>query len=201
MKTSEIDMYDAFFDYLKKFSPDPLSDDEKALIRQTFVPSRLRKRQYLLQAGDQCKNFTFIVKGAMRMYSVDDKGIEHIVRLGVEGWWMGDRESWSMLTPSIYHIDAWENCDLLNITRAGSMELHRRIPAFCEMKLQLDERNHIANNRRLTSAIGAAAEKRYTDFMECNPELLGRFPQHIIASYLGLNKDTLSRVRRTLSQK
>lgn len=189
-------MYDVFFDYLKKFSPDPLSDDEKALVTQTFVPSRLSKRQFLLQEGELCRYFAFIVKGAMRMYSVDEKGIEHFVRLGVEGWWMGDRESWSMLTSSRYNIDAWENCDLLYITREGSLDLMKKVPAFCEMVRQLDERNHIANNRRVTSAIGAAAEKRYTDFIECYPELFERFPQHIIASYLGLNKDTLSRVKR-----
>ncbi|MBW8684748.1 Crp/Fnr family transcriptional regulator [Chitinophaga rhizophila] len=189
-------MHEVFFDYLKKFSPDPLSEEEKSLMIQTFVPSKLRRRQFMLQEGDLCKNFAFIVKGAMRMYSVDDKGIEHIVRLGVEGWWMGDRESWSMLTASSYHIDAWENCDLLYITREGSLDLMRNVPVFCEMMRQLDERNHIANNRRLASAIGATAEKRYTDFIECYPELFKRFPQHIIASYLGLNKDTLSRVKR-----
>ena len=76
-------MYEAFFDYLKKFSSDPLSEDEKALLRQAFIPSKLRKRQYLLQAGNQSKHFAFIVKGSMRMYSVDDKGTEHFVRLGV----------------------------------------------------------------------------------------------------------------------
>lgn len=189
-------MHEAFLNYLKKFSPDPLTDEEKTLLTQTLVPSRLRKRQFLLQEGELCKNFAFIVKGAMRMYSVDEKGIEHIVRLGVEGWWMGDRESWSMLTVSRYHIDAWEHCDLLYITREGALDLMKKVPAFGEMMRQLDERNHIANNRRLTSTIGATAEKRYTDFIECYPELLGRFPQHIIASYLGVNKDTLSRVKR-----
>ena len=69
-------MYDAFFDYLKKFSSDSPSDDEKALLKQAFVPSKLRKRQYLLQAGAQCRYFAFIVKGAMRQYSVDNKGAE-----------------------------------------------------------------------------------------------------------------------------
>ena len=191
-------MHEAFFNYLQKFSSDPLSEEEKALIRRNFVPFKLRKRQFLLQAGDVCKNFAFIVKGAMRMYSVDDKGSEHIVRLGVENWWMGDRESFSMLKPSFYHIDAWEHCDLLYITKVGSLELQHNIPAFTEMKLQLDEGNQIANNRRLTSAISATAEKKYTDFIECYPEFYNRFPQHIIASYLGLNKDTLSRVKRQI---
>lgn len=194
-------MYDAFFDYLKKYDSGPLSEDEKALLKQAFVPSRLRKRQYLLQAGDQCKYFAFIVKGAMRQYTVDDKGNEHVVRLGVEGWWMGDRESWVMLSPSLYNIDALEHTEMLLINRANALELIKMIPAFCEMIRQLDERNNIANQRRLTSSISATAEKRYTDFIECYPELFERFPQHIIASYLGITKDTLSRVKRQLLQK
>jgi CRP-like cAMP-binding protein len=189
-------MYDAFFDYLNKSSSEPLSDDDKALIRRTFIPSKLRRRQFMLQAGDQCKNFAFIVKGAMRMYSVDDKGIEHIVRLGVENWWMGDMESFVMLMPSAYHIEAWEHCELLYITREGTIDLQKKVPAFSEMKQLIDERNHMANNRRLSSAISATAGKRYSDFIECYPELSERFPQHIIASYLGINKDTLSRVKR-----
>ncbi|WP_256002015.1 hypothetical protein [Pedobacter deserti] len=64
------------------------------------------------------------------------------------------------------------------------------------MKYQLDERNQMANHRRLTSALSSTAGKRYTDFVTCYPELCERFPQHIIASYLGINKDTLSRVKR-----
>ena len=194
-------MYEAFFDYLKKFSADPLSEDEKALLRQAFTPSKLRKRQYLLQAGNQSKHFAFIVKGAMRMYSVDDKGAEHIVRLGVEGWWMGDRESWAMVTPSLYNIDACEDTEVLLVNRDNTLELMKTIPAFCEMIRQLDERNNIANQRRLTSSISGTANKRYTDFIACYPELLHRFPQHLIPSYLGITKDTLSRVRRQLLPK
>lgn len=189
-------MYDAFFHYLREFSPKPLTDEEKALIMQYFTPFKLRKRQYSLQAGDICKKFAFIVKGAMRMYSVDDKGNEHIVRLGIEDWWMGDRESFVNLTPSRYHIDALEHCDLLCITLEGANELQKRVPAFCQMMSKLDERNQMANHRRLTASISLTAEKRYTAFVECYPELADRFPQHVIASYLGINKDTLSRVKR-----
>jgi len=197
----EVNMYETFFDYLKKFSADPLSEEEKALLRQAFIPSKFRKRQYLLQAGNYCKDFAFIVKGSMRMYSVDDKGSEHMVRLGVEGWWMGDRESWVMLTPSLYNIDAWEDTEVLLISRGNSLELIKAVPVFWEMVRQLDERNNIANQRRLTSSISGTADKRYADFIDCYPELLHRFPQHIIASYLGITKDTLSRVRRRLLQK
>lgn len=194
-------MHEAFFDYFRNFTPDPLSDFERTLIKDALIPFKLRKRQYFLQEGDRCKNFAFIVKGAMRQYLVDEKGIEHIVRVGVENWWMGDRESWVMNSPSVYNIDAWENTEMLLISRASTLELLKNVPAFVEMTRLLDERNNIANQRRLTSSISGSAEKRYTDFAACYPELLGRFPQHIIASYLGITKDTLSRVRRQLMQK
>lgn len=188
-------MYDAYFNYLGKFTSKPLTDDDKALIRQNFTPLRLRKGQYTLQAGNICRKFVFIVKGAMRMYFIDDKGRDHVVRLGIEDWWMGDRESFINLTPSRYHIDALEQCDLLSMTLDNANELEKKVFAFRQMKKKLDERNIMANERRITAAISFTAEKRYAEFVECYPELANRFPQHVIASYLGINKDTLSRVK------
>jgi hypothetical protein len=143
-----------------------------------------------------CKYAAFIVKGAMRQYTVDDKGVEHIVHLCIENWWVVDRESWVMLTPSNYYIDAWENTELLLITRASALKLINESPAFNEMIRILDERNNIATQKRITSSISFSAEKRYADFANCHPYFLQRFPQHIIASYLGITKDTLSRVRK-----
>jgi len=189
-------MYDAYLNYLRKFSSRPLTDDERVLIMQNFTPVRLRKRQYTLQAGEICRKFAFIVKGAMRMYLVDDKGLEHIVRLGIEDWWMGDRESFINQVPSRFHIDALEQCDLLCMTLDNAKELEKKVPAFRQMMNKLDERNIMANERRLTAAISFTAEKRYMEFVGCYPELADRFPQHVIASYLGVNKDTLSRVKR-----
>jgi CRP-like cAMP-binding protein len=194
-------MYEAFFNYLNSFTSDPIPEDDKALLKEALIPSKLRKRQYFLQEGNRCEHFAFIVEGAMRQYTVDDKGNEHIVQLGVENWWMGDRESWVMLTPSLYNIDAWEDTKMLLITRENALQLMKKVPAFCEMTHQLDERNNMANQRRLTSAISSTAEKRYTDFIACYPQLFERFPQHIIASYLGITKDTLSRIKRQLLQK
>ncbi|OZI07909.1 cyclic nucleotide-binding protein [Siphonobacter sp. BAB-5385] len=194
-------MVEAFLEYLKQFSTSPLSIEEKALLHQAFIPSRLRKRQYLVQAGEPCRNFAFIVKGSMRQYIVDEKGIEHIVQLGVEDWWMGDRESWVKGTPSVYNVDAWEDTQMLLITRQSALELLKKVPAFNEMTCQLDERNNIANQRRLTSSISSQAEKRYAEFIDWYPELAERFPQHLIASYLGITKDTLSRVKRQRMQK
>lgn len=189
-------MYNAYFDYLKKFSAIPLTGEEKALIRRNFTPLRLNKKQYFLQAGDICMNYGFIVKGAMRMYSVDEKKQEHIIRLGLEEWWMGDRESFNNRTPSRYNIDALEPCELLILNLENDTELLNDLPVHSVMKLKLDQGLEIAHNRRLISALTDTAGKRYADLIERYPAFAERFPQHIIASYLGISKDTLSRVKR-----
>src|SRR6185295_19932029 len=117
-------------------STTPLSENDVQLITKSFIPKKLRKRQYFLQAGEVCKYMAFIVKGAMRQYSVDDKGAEHIVRLSIEKWWVGDRESFTMLTPSPYNIDAWEDSDVLVITKAIMNGLES-IAAINEMSKKL----------------------------------------------------------------
>src|SRR5438093_12853386 len=114
-------MHESLLQYIQNYSSLPLSQAEIETIKNSFIPKKLRKKQYFLQEGEVCKYFAFIVKGAMRQYSVDDKGIEHIVHLSIENWWVGDRESYVMLTPSVYNIDAWEETELLIITRADQL--------------------------------------------------------------------------------
>jgi len=101
-----------------------------------------------------------------------------------------------MLTPSRYNIDAWEETELLIITRAEMMDLMQKIPSLNEMIRIMDERNAIANQRRLNSTISNTAEKRYEEFADNHPQFIQRFPQHLIASYLGITKETLSRIRK-----
>ena len=182
--------------YINKHTHSPLTDEEEVLVAEIFKPKKLRKRQYFLQEGEVCKYVGFIVNGALRQYSVDDKGTEHIVHLYIENYWAGDRESSIMLTPSRYNIDAWEETELLIITRAEMMDLMQKIPSLNEMIRIMDERNAITNQRRLNSTISNTAEKRYEEFADNHPQFIQRFPQHLIASYLGITKETLSRIRK-----
>jgi len=121
-------MHESLIQYIQKFSATPLSAGAIQGSKDLFVPKKLRKKQYFLQKGEVCKYFAFIGKGAMRQYTVDERGVEHIVHLSIENCWVGDRESWVMLTPSNYNIDAWEDTDLLLITRADT--LNWQIPAL-----------------------------------------------------------------------
>ncbi|WP_259065831.1 Crp/Fnr family transcriptional regulator [Mucilaginibacter sp. X4EP1] len=194
-------MFDSFFKYINDYASEPLSEAEHDLVKAAFIPKKLKRRHFFLSEGDLCKYFAFIVKGAMQQYLIDNKGVTHIVHLGIENWWMGDRESWVMFSPSNYFIEAWEDCELLLITRADTLRLAKQLPAFNEMVRRMDDRNNIATQKRIASQISLTAEKRYLDFIGSHPDFLTRFPQHIIASYLGINKDTLSRVRKQATKK
>jgi len=193
-------MHEALIKYLNQHATTQLTECEIEKIKTLFKPKSLRKRQYFLQEGEVCKYTGFIVKGAMRQYSVDDKGMEHIVRLSIENWWVNDRESFVMLTPTIYNIDAWEDTDLLTITNAGVIELNS-IPAMTELSRKLDNNHSFASQRRINAAISLSAEQRYAELLKTYPEFLQRFPQHIIASYLGITKETLSRVKTQVMKK
>lgn len=194
-------MYDSLVKYINSYISTPLTDNQIELIEDTFVPKKIRKRQYFLQEGEVCKYAAFIVKGAMRQYNVDDKGAEHIVHLYIENWWACDRESFVMLSPSIYNIDAWEDTDVLLMTKADYISLSKPIPALIEMSRNLDDRNYIATQKRLNASISFSAERRYKDLVGYYPEFLQRFPQHVIASYLGITKESLSRIRRQALKK
>ncbi len=184
----------ALFDYINQYTT--ISKEDFLTIKRYFIQEKLKKKQCLLLEGEICKYVAFIVKGAMRQYYVDEKGVEHVINLFIENWWAGDRESFVMATPSIYSIDAWEDCDVLLISRENVLKLRSQFTAFNELLLKLDERNAIATQRRLTYSITFSAELRYKSFVDNYPHFVTRFPQHIIASYLGVTKDTLSRVRK-----
>lgn len=187
-------MHNQLIEYINQHAVSPLQEHEIDTIKRVFVPKKLRKRQYFQQGGEICKYYGFVVKGAMRQYSVDEKGNEHIVQLSLENWWAGDRESFTMRTPSLYFIDAWEETDLLILTQAD-LPILDKIPAFLEMKAKLDEKHHFALQKRVNTNISLSSEQRYEVLAKTYPEFLQRFPQHIIASYLGITKETLSRVR------
>jgi CRP-like cAMP-binding protein len=189
-------MYESLIQYIISYSTTPLTKADEELIVSVFTPRRIRKKQYFLQEGEVCMYTAFIVKGAMRQFSVDDKGAEHIVQLAIENWWAVDRESFTMLTPSIYTIEAWEDTEVLVSTMAELTNLIKQVPAVAEMVRQLDVKNSISTQKRLNASISFSAEKRYNEFMKTHPHFLQRFPLHMIASYLGITKETLSRIRK-----
>ncbi|MEJ7738258.1 MAG: Crp/Fnr family transcriptional regulator [Chitinophagaceae bacterium] len=189
-------MHEALRKYINKYASVEISDEDFEKIKNRFISKHFRKNQYLLQEGEVCKYVAFIVKGAFRQYTIDQKGITHIVNLSTENWWIGDRESFTMLTPADYNIDAVEDSDVLLLTKANFQELVSTVPVFVAVLSTMDHNNQIATQKRINAAISFSAEERYLNLLATNPALIQRFPQNMIASFLGVSPETISRIRK-----
>jgi CRP-like cAMP-binding protein len=194
-------MHDALFKYIEVKSGEKLTDNEREVITTAFDRKRMRKRQYFLQEGDVCKYIGFIVRGSARMFSVDEKGHEHIIHFGLESWWLSDHESLVNLTPSPYYIEMLEDSELLIITFPNARELRSKSRCFDLTVQVLDKNQTIAMQKRIHAAIGMTAEEKFSDLSRTYPEFLERFPMNMIASYLGLSPETLSRIRKSAIRK
>src|SRR5690606_21014023 len=178
-----------------------LTEEELDYCRSRFVPKKLRKRQYLRQEGDICKYTVFVEKGLLRSFTVDDKGSEHILQFAMEGWWLADLYSFLTNEPSPYHMDAIEESELLMIDRESWDNLLERVPAMERYFRILIQNNLIATQRRLIGAMSETAEEKYIKLTQTFPECIQRVPQHMIASYLGITRETLSRTRGQMANK
>jgi CRP-like cAMP-binding protein len=190
-------MYEYFFKHLnEKIS---LTTEEQEIIKEYLTPKKLRKKQYLLQEGDVCKVVAFVEKGSLREYTVDDKGTEHILQFAIEGWTISDLYSFMTGEPAIYNIDALEDSELVLITRSAQDEILKRVPKYETYTRMQITGAYLAMQKRITSIISLPIEERYLYFTKLYPDIVQRVPQHMIASYMGLTPETLSRIRKKLS--
>ena len=176
-----------------------ITDEEFQFCKTLFIPKKLRKRQYLLQEGDVNKHTAFVSKGLLRSYTIDDKGNEHILQFAFEGWWMGDLYSFLTEEPSMFNMEALEDCELLLITKPSWELLLDKVPAFEKYFRILIQNNLIATQKRLMGTLSETAEQKYTNLINNFPGCLNRVPQHMIASYLGITRETLSRIRGNIA--
>lgn len=191
-------MYDLFFQKFKEKVD--LSEEEQEQIKAHLTPKKLRKRQYLLQEGDICKAIAFVESGALREYSVEN-GSEHVIQFAIEGWTISDLFSFLTAEPATYNIDALEDAELVLITKTAHEELLKTQPKYETYMRMLITGAYIALQRRLTSNISLTVEERYTSFTETYPDIAQRVPQHMIASYMGLTPETLSRIRKKMADR
>ena len=175
-----------------------LSDAEYALARSMFRPATVRRRGLLLAEGQRCDAIYFIERGALFSYKTGAAGDIHVVQFGVEGHWISDLYSFFSGAPALYSIEATEDSALLALDTAGFEQLCAAQPKFDRMfRIQI-QNAYIELQRRLAETFSEDGERRYRALVDGQPAIARRFPQYLIASYLGIRPQSLSRIRKRL---
>ena len=192
-------MIDKLLAFFKRYFP--ITDEQSALANTLFIPRKVKKGAFLLREDETAKYGMFVASGCLRTYTVDEKGKEHILQFSPEDWWTGDMNSMINGVPSPFFIDAIEDSEVLLFDNAALQKLTEYIPQLGPMYQAALQKNLAAKNQRIMSSLSATAEERYDDFLKTYPSLAQRVPQQMIASYLGITPETLSRIRKQLSRK
>lgn len=178
-----------------------INEAEITLILENCTTKKVVKEQFLLRENEHCKHTFFVEKGLLKQFSIDEKGKEHIVSFAPENWFVTDRESAYFNRPSAYFIQALEDSQVVMLDEPFVQLLSKRIPKFTDFNNRLLH-NHIRHlQRRINLLLSATAEERYLQFVIMYPDILLRVPQTMVASYLGITPESLSRVRRELARK
>ena len=190
-------MSDVFAKYLR--SHIEITDKDLELIRSAGVERNLRKWQPLLQDGETWLINCFITSGCLRIYRFGDDGREHTFRFGVDTWWVTDVESYNREKPSLFNIEALAASTVLIWTKAKWTELMLTIPVLKEFQETLMANSYEASQRRIYSLISSSAEEKYIEFQKTYPSVFNRVPLHMVASYLGVSRETVSRLRKSFT--
>ena len=186
-----------FKNYLQKNAG--VTDKEFELLAHKLKSVPIEKGRLLLSPGEICSHSFFVEKGLLRSYTIDPSGKEHIVQFAPENWIITDRSSTYFNEPSEFYIDAVETTTAVFIDPAfiaDASDISKNFRLFNEKALH----NHIRHlQKRITMLLSASAEQRYMNFIKLYPDLTLRVPQWMIASYLGIAPESLSRVRKELA--
>lgn len=192
-------MFDNFKNYLE--SKITLSDQELELIKDVCILKKLQKRQYLAQEGDVWQYNAFVSNGLLKTFSIDQKGQEHIMNFSPENYWTGDRESLTTGNPSNFNIQALENSEIILIKKDDFEYICQKIPQFYKMVNDILHKSFLVSQKRIHANMSLSIEEKYQNFIQQFPSVANRIPQHMIASYLGISAETLSRIRAQSAKK
>lgn len=186
-------MYELILKNISRFIE--LTPEESNYFTSLLKVKKLKKKQYLLQEGDITRYEYFVNKGCLRTYTIDEKGLEHVIQFAIEDWWIGDMYSFLTQTPAKYTIDALEDSELCCLEKNALEELYVKVPKFEKFFRHLLQNAFISLQERIIANLSQQADERYCTFIDKYSSMEKRLPLKQIASYLGITPESLSRIR------
>src|SRR5688500_5757585 len=177
----------------------PLTEKDKALIKAVTIPRKFKKGEFLVREGEVPRYGAFVAKGFLRSYIIDNKGKEHIIQFAPENWWISDKAGISKDAKASFFIDAIEDSELLLMDLIGHITLMEKSPCYSASFQAGIQKRGVAKDKRIVQSLSASAEERYNDFIATYPSIVQRVPQHMLASFLGVTPETISRIRKVQS--
>jgi CRP-like cAMP-binding protein len=179
----------------------PLNEKEEEEVKRLFKKRVVKRKGFLLQEGEVCKQVSFVVSGCFKMYAVDTNFKEHNLQFAIENEWISDIQSFYDEKPSKLYIEAVEASVVLQINHEDLLYLYINYHKFDRNFRIINERKFINFQDRILQSISFTAEERYLNFQRDFPELIKRLPNTQIASYLGITSEFLSKVRKNIVTK
>lgn len=175
-----------------------LTGAEFEKLNNWFVPTQLESKVQFVKEGKVCRNLYFVDAGATHTYIIDIKGIVHTVQFGFEGYWIGDMYSFFSGNPSIFNVETLESSTLFAMKYVDFEKACKQIPKFEMFFRILVQNGYLSSLQRIAKSFSEDAEQRYLTLIKNHPDLPQRVPQYLVASYLGIKPQSLSRIRQNL---
>jgi CRP-like cAMP-binding protein len=188
-----------FLNYIRQHVE--LTQEEEVILLSKVKTRKFLKGQYVVQNGDVCRYENFVLSGCLKAFYIDNDGQEHILMFAIENWWIADLGSFISQTPADLNVQCLENCELVQIQYNDLQQLYLDIPKLERFFRIIIQKAFVAAQKRIINNFTLPAADRYLKFREQYPKIEQRVPQYMIASYLGISKEFLSKIRSQLIEK
>lgn len=172
-----------------------ISDQEYSQLLRYFSSHTYNKKQDLHEAGKVCKSNYFVESGCLRLFFINEKGVEQTVQFALENWWLSDYTSFSTQKRSAFSIQAIEKSAIISLDFQAQEKLLQEFPVMERYFRLIHQRVHAASQYRLKALFSQTREEIYRQFVQQYPEFIQRIPQYLLASFLGFTPEYLSELR------
>ncbi|MCP4483839.1 MAG: Crp/Fnr family transcriptional regulator [Flavobacteriaceae bacterium] len=190
--------YSSFLNYINKYID--LTEKEIAFLRSNTNYKKYLKGHYIVQQGAVCKHTNFIISGCTKNFYVDQQGQEHIVTFAIENWWSADLSSFITQTPSDFNVKCIEATEVIQFTYQNQDEIFQNIPKMETLFRKLLEKALVSSQKRIVNNFSLSAKDQYLYFKKQFSTIEQRVPQYMVASYLGITKEFLSKIKTELAK-